>query len=224
MCGRFTLRTPTPVLIEHFGMGKIPELPPRFNIAPTQDVAVVRNSSDDDRQWAMLRWGLIPFWAKDASIGNRMINARGETVSEKPSFRHAFRHRRCLVAADGFYEWQKKGRQKQPYYVHLKEHQPLAFAGLWERWQPKDSPQQPVETCTIITTVANELMRDIHERMPVILSPDDYHVWLDPDIQVADELESLLVPYPSERMAVDAVSTFVNSPANDGPKCVEVQP
>ena len=120
MCGRFTLRTPTPVLIEHFGMGKIPELPPRFNIAPTQDVAVVRNSSDDDRQWAMLRWGLIPFWAKDASIGNRMINARGETVSEKPSFRHAFRHRRCLVAADGFYEWQKKGAKNNPIMSTLR--------------------------------------------------------------------------------------------------------
>jgi putative SOS response-associated peptidase YedK len=161
MCGRFTLRTPASVLIAQFRVAEIPDLAPRYNIAPTQLAPVVRlDGSSGQRQWAELRWGLIPSWAKDPSIGNRLINARSETVVTKPAFRAAFRQRRCLVVADGYYEWKKQGRQKQPFYIHVGDGQPMAMAGLWERWQPDGSEGgQPRETFTIITKPAHELTR-----------------------------------------------------------------
>jgi putative SOS response-associated peptidase YedK len=213
------------VLIEHFGLGRIPSLPPRYNIAPSQEVAVVRHSLEAPfRRLDMLRWGLIPSWSKDPSTAYRMINARGESVAEKPAFRRAFRQRRCLVAADGFYEWKKTERQKQPYFIHLQDHSPLAFAGLWESWQPPAAHEDPIETCTIITTDANELMRELHDRMPAILAPDQYALWLDPDVQDPKRVQPLLAPYPADAMVAAPVSTYVNSPAHDDAKCVEIQP
>jgi len=225
MCGRFTLRTPTPVLIKQFGIEIHMDLIPRFNIAPTQDVAVVRlDPASEQRELAMLHWGLIPSWAKDPAIGNRMINARGETVTEKPSFRTAFRRRRCLVLADGYYEWKKTGSKKQPYYIRMTDEGAFGLAGLWERWKvgEGDDPQT-VESCTVITTEANSFTSDIHDRMPVILEPNDWTTWLDISLEDREELEPLLRPYFSEEMRMDPVSTLVNNPRNEDPKCVEIQ-
>jgi len=217
MCGRFTLRTPTPVLIEQFGLGEIPELPPRYNIAPTQSVAAVRHNAAADRELVPLRWGLIPRWAKDPAVGNRMINARSETVAEKPSFRSAFRRRRCLIPADGFYEWRKIGGRKQPYYIHMADQQPFAFAGLWEHWE---SGAEQIESCTILTTEANALMSGLHDRMPVILAPGDFDTWLNCEQRDWQHLTPLLASYPSDQMHYHPVSTVVNSPRNQGPELV----
>jgi putative SOS response-associated peptidase YedK len=211
MCGRFTLKTPAHVLIEHFHLEGVPtdELPlfePRNNIAPTQEIAVVRGGDGSSRRnVAMLRWGLIPSWADDVKIGNRLINARGETIAEKPSFRRAFRSRRCLIPADGFYEWKKEGSRKQPFRVHREDEAPIAFAGLWEKWQPPDHNVQAIESCTIITTSASEQLRDLHDRMPVILSPADYDKWLDTDDREADRLLSLLRPLEGDELVVTRV-------------------
>ena len=210
------------MLVRQFALAFEPELRPRYNIAPTQDVPVVR-SSGGGRAWAQLRWGLIPSWAKDPSMGSRMINARSETVAEKPSFRAAFKRRRCLVVADGYYEWQKLGKIKQPYYIHMRDDGPFALAGLWETWRglPAEA-SDPLETCTIITTAANDATRPIHDRMPVILAPADYDLWLDPDMEDPQQIESLLGPYESDDLVASAVSTHVNSPKNDDPDCVKV--
>ncbi len=221
MCGRFTLRAPASVVAEQFALFDVAPFPARFNIAPSQPVAVVRLPSqrpEPQRELQWLRWGLIPSWAKDPAIGNRMINARAETVAEKPAYRAALRHRRCLMAADGFYEWQLAGRQKQPYFIHMHDDRPFAFAGLWEIWEGPD--HTPVESCTLLTTEPNRLLRPIHNRMPVILAPEDYPQWLDPAIQKPEQLAPLLRSYPSEPMAAHPVSTVVNDPTNDGPQCV----
>jgi putative SOS response-associated peptidase YedK len=168
---------------------------------------------------AMLRWGPIPSWAKDANIGNRLINARADTVAAKPSFRSAFKRRRCLVPADGFYEWKRDGKVKQPFFIHRKDEEPFAFAGLWERWEnPEDGKE--VQSCSLITTEANELMAPIHDRMPVILAESAYDRWLDLDEPVSD-LQSLLKPFPANELAAYPISTYVNSPKNQGPKCIE---
>lgn len=222
MCGRFTLRTNSASLADQFG-GDLPfDLPLRYNIAPTQPVATVRIGPEDaGRQWQMVRWGLIPSWAKEASIGSRMINARAETVADKPAFRGALRRRRCLVPADGYYEWQKTGKSKQPYYIRLRDDRPFAMAGLWERWIPPETGE-PVETCTIITTDANELTRPIHDRMPVMLHAADYGLWLDPQMQNPDPLRRLLRPFDAHAMRADPVDTYVNSPRNDDPRCIEL--
>jgi len=223
MCGRFTLKTPTPVLIEHFGLARCPELPPRFNIAPTQDVPVVREDSETgERELSLVHWGLIPFWADDKKVGNRMINARSETAAKRPAFRAAFRRRRCLVAADGLCEWKKRGQEKQPYHIHLADERPFAFAGLWERWKEEEE-SEPLESCTILTTDANEMMRALHDRMPVLLAPEDYDRWLDPHLDDAEELQDLLEPYPPEEMEAHPVSKHVNNPRNEDPRCVERQ-
>jgi putative SOS response-associated peptidase YedK len=222
MCGRFTLRTNAAALVEHFG-GELPfDVPLRYNIAPTQPVATVRISPDDGcRHWQMVRWGLIPSWAKEESIGNRMINARAETLTEKPAFRAAWRRRRCLIPADGYYEWQKTGKSKQPFYIRLRDDSPFAMAGLWESWM-NPATGAPVESCTVITTDANELTRPIHDRMPVILHAADYDRWLDPQLPNLDRLRELLRPFDSLAMRADPVSTLVNNPRNDNPRCVEV--
>jgi putative SOS response-associated peptidase YedK len=192
---------------------------PRYNIAPTQQVAAIRtHAGSPQRELAWMRWGLIPSWADDPAIGNRMINARGETLAEKPAYREAFRRRRCLIPADGFYEWKQGAKPKQPNYIYLKNEQPFAFAGLWESWQHAG---QTIESCTIITTEANELLRPLHERMPVILGPDDYETWLDASIQNPERLEPLLVPYPADRMTLYPVSSAVNSPRCDDASCLE---
>lgn len=167
----------------------------------------------------MLRWGLIPSWAKDPKIGSQCINAKAETVAEKPSFRSAFKTRRCLVLATGFYEWQRHGRTKQPIWIGLRSTRPFAFAGLWEQWQPSEGA--PLETCTIITTEPNALMAPIHNRMPVILAHTSYDQWLDPAFQQIDSLKALLSPYPSEELTAYPVSTLVNNPRNDTPQVLE---
>lgn len=219
MCGRFTLATPEQDLAVQFNLPEVPDLQPRYNIAPTQPVAAVRlPTADGDRELVMLHWGLIPFWAKDPGIGSRMINARAETVAEKPAFRAAFRRRRCLVPADGFYEWQKQNGSKQPFYIRLQDGRPFAFAGLWERWQ--DEEGGVIESCTLLTTRPNELIRPLHNRMPVILHPHNYAVWLDPEVEDLDVLRRLLDPYPPSEMEAYAVSRYVNAPRNEGPDCI----
>jgi putative SOS response-associated peptidase YedK len=217
MCGRYTLRTPVDTLAEQFDLDEYPSsLTASYNIAPTQEVAAVV-AEDEKRKLEILRWSLIPSWADDPSIGSRMINARAETVSEKASFRGAFKRRRCLILADGFYEWQKTSNGKQPYYIHMEDGSPFAFAGLWEDWKNGIK----VRSCTIITTEANKLVGEIHNRMPVILPPEDYELWLDPDFDEKEPLTSLLKPYPDEAMEAYSVSRKVNRPTNNEPSCVE---
>ncbi len=221
MCGRFTLRTPAEQFAAMFAQLTIPEIKPRYNIAPTQNILCVRNR-DGQNEVVSLRWGLVPFWAKDLKMGARMINARGETVAEKPSFRAAFKKRRCLVLADGFYEWKKEQDGKQPYYVTLADEQPFCMAGLWESWTDKsDSQAEAVETCTVITTNANELMAPIHDRMPVIMDPEQYVFWLDPEFSDREPLERTLVPFASEEMKVVPVSRVVNKATNEFPECIQ---
>jgi len=221
MCGRFSQSQSSAAIAQAFQVA-VPPLTPRYNIAPTQSVAtVLRTPEQKDRQFRILHWGLIPSWAKDAKIGAKLINARAETVAEKPAFRSAFRHRRCLVLADGFYEWQQQEnkKQKQPYYFRLQDGRPFAFAGLWERW--KDANGEEMESCTFLTTEANELMRPIHNRMPVILDPKGYDLWLDPEVKQPELLNPLLRPYPTEEMEAYPVSKAVNKPSNDSAECIE---
>ena len=217
MCGRFTLRSSPRAIAEAFGLSELPVLQPRYNIAPTQAVATIR-LKDGARQLSFLHWGLVPSWADHPTIGNWMINARAETVAEKSPFRSAFKKHRCLVVADGFYEWKQEGRAKQPFLIRLKDERPFAFAGLAEHWHRGD---QTIDSCTIITTEPNELMADIHDRMPVILSPEYYDLWLDPEFEGKEKLRTLLRPYPADEMTAYAVSTVVNNPRNENPACVE---
>ena len=219
MCGRFTQAAPGEVIAELFELPAVPDLAPRYNIAPTQAVAVVRQAAGGRRELVQLHWGLIPSWAKDRSIGSRMINARAETVAEKPAFRAALRSRRCLVVADGFYEWQRLGARKQPYFIRLDDGRPFAFAALWERWV-SEGPE-PVESCAILTTAANEAIAPIHDRMPVILDTEDHGVWLDPGITDAAKLLPLLRPQPEEAIRAYPIGLLVNNPANDTPACRE---
>lgn len=218
MCGRFVLISDVDALQLAFNLTDVPDvLPPRFNIAPLQPVAVITNTAP--QELTLFRWGLIPFWAKDASIGASLINARAETAAEKPAFRAAFKRRRCLIPADGFFEWQKGERGKVPLFIHLRDRQPFAFAGLWETWFSPEGDE--VRTCTILTTTPNRLMEPIHNRMPVILPADHYDTWLLPDEQPADRLMPLLQPYDAAEMAAYPVSRFVNNPRNDTPECIE---
>ena len=190
---------------------------PRYNIAPTQDIVAIRNDGTENRA-EFMRWGLVPSWAKDPKIGNRMINARAETLAERPSFRVAYRRRRCLIVADSFYEWKREGRNRTPVRIMLESGGLFSFAGLWEAWKRPDDSW--MLSCAIITTQANELVGAIHDRMPVILDPEDESAWLDPDLQDTDAISELLVPYPAEQMTAYEVSRIVNSPANDVPECI----
>jgi putative SOS response-associated peptidase YedK len=217
MCGRYTLKTPVNVLAEQFQIDEYPSsMNASYNIAPTQEVAAVIEG-EGKRKLEMLHWGLIPFWADDPRMGNKMINARAETVAEKPSFRKAFRNHRCLVLADGFYEWQKTANGKQPYYIRMEDGSPFAFAGLWESWQNGTE----IRSATIITTDANAVVAPIHNRMPVILHPEDYTLWLDPGFDEKEPLTTLLKPYPAEAMEAYPVSRRVNRPSNNEPSCIE---
>jgi len=221
MCGRYTIKASKKQIEEEFkaSINQEPLLKARYNIAPTQIVAVVVEVRGE-RRLCGFRWGLIPSWAKDESIGNKLINARAETLAEKPSFKNAFRSRRCLVAASGFYEWQKKGAgPKQPVYFYLPEREVVGFAGLWEEWIDRETGEC-VESCTIITTEANELVEPVHERMPVILKPENYDEWLDETRKQTNNLQNLLVPYPSTGMASYAVSLSVNSPRFDSAEMI----
>lgn len=211
------MATPGQTVAEAFQLSSAPDLKPRYNIAPTQPVAVVR-AGQGDRELAMLHWGLIPSWSKDAEIGARMINARGETVAEKPSFRAAFRARRCLILADGFFEWRRNGDRKQPYYIAMRDRRPFAFAGLWERWAPAGGA--PVESCTIVTTTPNEVLAPIHDRMPVILPPALHAAWLDPALKENERLQPMLQPLDASLMIAYPVSPRVNSPRNDDRDCI----
>jgi putative SOS response-associated peptidase YedK len=215
MCGRYMLTTPVDALRQLFLFTELPNLAPRYNIAPTQEVPIVRRSHDGAaRELLMVRWGLVPYWADDPKIGNRLINARAESVARAPAFREAYRRRRCLVPADGFFEWRKDGRARQPLLVRRKDQAPFAFAGLWERWaQPGGAV---LRSCTIITCPPNALISPVHDRMPVILAPGDLERWLDPE---ADGRE-LLGPCPAEWLEALPVSPRVNSPQNDDPECI----
>lgn len=222
MCGRFNLRVPASELAAFFDIVFDPPLQstlaPRFNIAPSQPVLVVRGGPDRV-EGALVSWGLVPGWTKNLETGNRMINARGETVSEKPSFRAAFHRRRCLVPASGFYEWQKTGgSRKQPWHIHRADGGPLAFAAIWEHWEADDG--SVLQSCAIITTEANSQMAPIHHRMPVILDQVDFPEWLDSEHDDRDQLHSLLRPCPDETLVADPIDTWVNRPANEGPDCL----
>ena len=220
MCGRYTLKAGGQELSDLFGLSEEPKIEPRYNIAPTQQIAVVlENASNGGRALEMMHWGLIPSWAKDPSIGSRMINARAETVSDKPSYRSAFKRRRCLIVADGFYEWKKTEDGKQPYYLRLGSGGPFGFAGLWEGWSMEGGEE--TRSATIITTEPNEVAAEVHNRMPVILPPDMYDAWLEPENDDREELLSMLAPYPAEEMEAYPVSKRVNRPANDEPGVLE---
>jgi putative SOS response-associated peptidase YedK len=219
MCGRYTLAATPQEIMDEFGLIEPPfsDHAPRYNIAPTQAVLAVV-SSRDGLKAGLLRWGLIPSWAKDASAGNRMINARAETLPEKPSFRDLVGRRPCLIIADGFYEWKRDGKRKTPMHIRLRSGRPFAMAGLWDRWIPPEGGP-PVHSCTILTTEPNDLIRPIHDRMPVILPPSVRELWLGKG--ALPDLESLLVPYAADDLEAYSVSPAVNSVANDGPELIE---
>lgn len=220
MCGRFTRKENFKQLAETLGLSHLPPLESRYNIAPSQLIACVRTHlASQEKECIQLKWGLVPSWAKDSSIGNKLINARAETAADKPSFRRAFKQRRCVILADGFYEWKREGKVKQPYYIHLKDHRPFVFAGLWEHWEQGE--ETPIDSCAMLTTAANTLMEPIHNRMPVILPPEHYRVWLDPAMDKAKPLTDLLKPYPAEDMAAYPVSTLVNNPRQEGVRCIQ---
>ncbi len=221
MCGRYFLTTPGEVLAAALELESVPELEPRYNIAPSQPVAIVR-AAGPGRELAQVTWGLIPGWAKERAIGNRLINARGETVAEKPSFRDAFRKRRCLIPADGFYEWKKLSTGKQPFVLRRKGGGPIALAGLWSSWKDRETGEE-LETCAIVTTTPNELAATVHDRMPVILGHDARTAWLDPEAP-PEILAALLAPYPAAEMETYPVSRRVNDPGNDDPACIEPLP
>jgi putative SOS response-associated peptidase YedK len=217
MCGRFTLHTPPEILRDHFGLDATPQFTlENYNITPSQDIVAVRET-DGRRELVPLRWGLVPSWSRDARSGNRMINARAETVAVKPAYRTAFRKRRCLIPADGFYEWHQTESGKQPYHICMRDGGVFAFAGLWERWTGDD---ERVESCTILVTEASETIRPVHDRMPVILSPEAYGQWLDPTLTDGDQLIGLLRPYIASAMVAYPVTKRVNSPANNDPGCI----
>lgn len=218
MCGRFTLHHSTEEVAQRFAVQKVLfEIPPRYNIAPTQPVATVRENGS--RTLEAVRWGLVPFWAKDPQIGIRLMNARAETLAEKPAFRYALARRRCLIPADGFYEWRPQGKGRQPIHVRRRDAGLFAFAGLWEEWKPPDGP--PLRTGVIITVPPNDLMAPIHHRMPAILTREQEALWLDASIKNVAEILSLLRPYPAEEMEAYPVSKRVNAPTVDDLLCIE---
>ena len=240
MCGRYTQTASGEAIAKAFGLKSAPDVQPRYNIAPTQAISAIVQSSyhqsestdqrpeqhpeqhleePTGREHRFFQWGLVPSWSKDPKIGSRMINARSETVAEKPSFRAALKRRRCLVLADGFYEWQRTNGKKQPYYIQVEDQDIFGFAGLWETWQNGEGSH--LETCTILTTEPNGLMETIHNRMPVIIHPEDFDLWLDPSLQDGRHVQHLLRPYEDEAMDAYAVSTAVNNPRNEQPECIE---
>lgn len=218
MCGRFTLHLPIEILERIFGSFTIRDVRPRYNIAPTQQVVVFRGYPDGTIHADLLKWGLIPAWAKGPSIGPGMINARSETLAGKPAFRSALKHRRCIIPANGFYEWQSVAGKKKPLYVRMKDNGPMLFAGLWDNWK---SPEGGViESCTIVTTSANDLIKPLHDRMPAILDCKEINLWLDLHVTDPERLRPLLKPYPSGEMEIYPVREIVNSPRNDTAECV----
>ena len=217
MCGRFTLRNPERIRISDFDYYDLNNLIPRYNIAPSQEVLTVVER-ESKREGRMLQWGLVPFWSDEPK---GIINARVETIDEKPSFKESFERRRCLILADGFYEWERNGKISQPYYFQLKNEKPFAFAGIWDRWRGED---RSITSCAITTTTANDLLSEIHTRMPVILRPESYDLWLNEHTRAAD-LKELLVPFPADQMMSHPVSYEVNDPKADDERLLrEVEP
>jgi putative SOS response-associated peptidase YedK len=218
MCGRYVLKAALPDIARMLGMDVDLAIEPRYNIAPTSQVPACRMEEPERKELALMRWGLVPRWAKQLDGGYMMINARAETVAEKPAFRAPLRDRRCLIPADGYYEWKSVQGRKQPYYFSMQDGTPFCFAGVWERWQPADG--EPVESCAIITTDANALGAKVHPRMPVILAAEDHARWLDPRVTQPEAVLPLLRPFPPEAMTVYPVSTLVNNARSDEPRCI----
>lgn len=221
MCGRFNLRAPSHQLVDFFDLGEIefPDTPPRFNIAPTQPVFAIRDDGGR-REPTFLQWGLVPYWSKDPKMGARMINARGETVATKPAFRAAFKRRRCLIPASGFYEWKKlDAKNKQPYHIHFADDSIMTFAGLWEHWESADG--SVIQSCTVITTAANSLMSTLHDRMPVILDKSNFDRWLTTPEEQSGDLEQLLIPFPAESLEAYEVSNAVGNYRNNSIECIQ---
>lgn len=220
MCGRFNLHLTSAELQQFFDLLRDEELEPRYNIAPSQSIITVGSDNSGAREVVMRRWGLVPIWAKDAAIGSQMINARSETAAEKPAFRAALRRRRCLIPASGFYEWQVIGSgKKQAWHITLRSGEPLVFAGLWESWQHADGSL--LQTCAILTTAANRWMSEIHDRMPVLLTREQFGVWLDREIQDAEAVGPLLQACPEDWLTRTAVSSYVNNVRHQGPGCLK---
>jgi len=221
MCGRYTITTPSDVVAGFFELATAADYQPRYNVAPTQEAPVVRvleEADEDGRRLDLVRWGLVPFWADDPSIGNRMINARSETARDKPSFRDSFKKRRCLVVADGYYEWKKEKDGKQPHWFHRPDDEPFAFAGLWSRWDKGlEKGDPPLDTFTLLTRDASPEVKHIHHRMPVVLPKDAYTAWLDPELKDKDAVQEIVANPITEGWEIRRVSRKVNSPANDVP-------
>ena len=218
MCGRYRLSRRKELIEEYFETANEVDWEPRYNIAPSQNVVIIRQDrAKGERRSSLARWGLIPYWAKDAAVGQRTFNARTETVADKPAFKEAFTRYRCLIPADGFYEWERNGRARHPFHFGMADDSLFAFAGLWDRW--RDPSGQIVETCTILTTTPNSLLADVHNRMPVILNRHHHERWLDPGFSDVKELVGILKPFDAARMKRYAVSTRVNSVENDDPEC-----
>lgn len=221
MCGRFSLVVPERFFSKVYLFKTMPEMQPNYNIPPGIDIWALRNENKTNHmELVRLRWGLVPSWAKDPKVGHQMINARSETVAEKSSFKAAFKSRRCLIPADGFYEWKREGKSRFPYYIHLRNRAPFAMAGLWESW--KNLAGEVLESCTILTTTPNAVMEPLHDRMPVIIPESEREEWLNNSTPI-DQLKTMTAPYPEDEMAAYPVSSFVNSPRNNGPKCLEKQ-
>ncbi len=218
MCGRYVLKATLPDIARMLGMHVDLALEPSYNIAPTSPVPACRMQQPDHKQLVRMHWGLIPHWSKKPDSGYRMINARAETVAEKPAFRSAFRHRRCLIPADGYYEWKSLQGRKQPFYFSMQDGSPFCFAGIWECWQPDDG--DAIDSCAIITTGANALGAEVHHRMPVILPENDYASWLDPRTTESSQLLPMLQAFPPQAMRVHPVSTLVNNARTDEPRCI----
>jgi putative SOS response-associated peptidase YedK len=218
MCGRFSLATDISVLQEQFNFKWSNEITinPRFNVAPSQQILTI-GSDGEKRIGTMMKWGLVPYWSNDTKIGYKMINARAEGIDEKPSFKTPFKRKRCLILSDGFYEWKKEEKKKQPFRFMMKDDRPFAFAGLWDQW---DKDGELLYSCTIITTTPNEMTQEVHNRMPVILEEDAYDLWIDAKMNDTEYLKSLLIPFPAEKMKSYPVSTLVNSPKNNVEECL----
>jgi putative SOS response-associated peptidase YedK len=218
MCGRFVLEHTSEQLLKAYRLLAAPGLSPRYNIAPSQQIAVVRQQNGGDRELTYLQWGLVPSWSKDSASSYKMINARSETAHEKLSFKQAMRARRCIIPASGFYEWERSGKEKIPHYIHLRDGEIMSLAGLWEKWKSPEG--EFIETCTILTTAANSLIKKIHDRMPVILHRAEYDLWLNRQIDDIDRLTELFHSYPSDQLEEYVVSKGVNVPVNDNPSCI----
>ena len=219
MCGRFSLASKSQTIAEYFGIELLYELTPRYNIAPSQDILVIKQLSASQPEFRFMHWGLIPYWQKEEDIGTKWINARSESMHAKPLFKKLFKQKRCLIIADGFYEWQETNRSKHPYYIYKKDHQPFAIAGIWEHWENKEG--KVMESCLLLTTEANPEVKPIHHRMPVILQKAQSLSWLNPENTNTEMLKTFLMPYLHDDLTSYEVSTYVNNPKNENQKCIE---